>query len=274
VATNTSPPLSVLDTDFSLVHEALPLIEATTGVDFGGYRLPMVRRRLRAHMLVLGVADEQEYVRQLRQLPALRVAALERITIKVSGFFRNPKAFEQLERMLPSIPEPCVMWVAGCGTGEEAWSLAMLTTHVGMAAMIIATDIDRAALHTAEEGRYSAHALGDLPPWSHALVTPTEGKQIAIDDRLRSRVRFVTHDLTREPPPVTGASLVSCRNVMIYFQSAYQEVARDHLLAALAPGGVLFLGEAEWLPPARLEALHIEHATHRLFRRRTSLFSA
>lgn len=275
LSSSHSVPTHVNAHDQALVDRALPLIAETTGVDFGGYRLPMVSRRLRNHMLALGIDDQGQYVEQLRASRQIREAALERITIKVSRFFRNPASFEVLAQQLRGRTGPADVWVAGCGTGEEVWSLAMLLEATSIDARIVATDIDARSLAFAACGHYPVRVLADIPAAYASQLERRDhaGAAVVIPSRLRERVQFRRHDLTCEAPPVRDALLVSCRNVLIYFERPYQSAAQSSLLEALAPGGILFLGEAEWLVPSSIRTTKVVSATHRLFQRPASVLS-
>lgn len=255
------------DLDLALVEAALPLIAESTGVDFRGYRLPMVSRRLRNHMLALGGIAADKYLEQLRSSDQTRTAALERITIKVSRFFRNPAAFTRLAEALAHQRTERDVWVAGCSTGEEVWSIALLLHEAGIQARIVATDIDTTALQIAARGRYPAEVMRDVPARFAGSFEPSGDHHVQIAGRFRTAVDFVRHDLTREAPPVHDALLVSCRNVMIYFQREYQAAAHHTLLEALTPGGLLLLGEAEWMSSHALGSVSVLSATHRLFQR-------
>jgi chemotaxis protein methyltransferase CheR len=261
----------VTDQDLALVDAALPLIAEATGVDFRGYRLPMVSRRLRNHMLALGVAEHAEYVERLRRSADMRTAALERITIKVSRFFRNPAAFDRLAECLGNAHgtahASADVWIAGCGTGEEVWSIAMLLRQAAIDARILATDIDANAMATAARGRYASSVMNDVPSALRGYLEPATNGQVTVHAELRRMVEFRRHDLTCDAPPVRDALLASCRNVLIYFQRPYQTLAQTSLVQALSPGGLLFLGEAEWLTPDSLGVVQVVSAVHRVFQR-------
>jgi chemotaxis methyl-accepting protein methylase len=243
------------------VEPVLAAVREAIGLDFSCYRPATVRRRIRNRMLMVGAETIEEYFALVSgsRDEAWRLA--ERITIKVSRFYRNAGVFDTIRRdLLPALAarRPRVdVWVAGCGCGEEAWTFAMLLDELGCAGRVVATDIDAAALETAARGAYPAAAAAELPAdlASRGLHTVRSGASVAVSDALRGRVRFELHDLVSAPrPPMPERfALVSCRNVLIYLLRGAQVRALALLRRALDDRGVLVLGEAEW-PVAPIEA--------------------
>jgi chemotaxis methyl-accepting protein methylase len=249
------------------------------GVDFSQYRPATTARRIRNRMLTVGITSVDEYAAFLTAHPGEADALAERLAIKVSRFYRNAVTFDLLrDQVVPMLADtagsgPVRVWCAGCGCGEEAYTLAMLLDDAGIAGGIDATDIDRAALASAERGVYGAAALGDLPPeLAQRYLDPIalEGAvRYRVQDTLRERVRFIWHDVTAGGLPGSETvALVSCRNVLIYLQLPAQKRALRHLCAALGPAAMLVLGEAEW-PAAdqhRDPRLEVIAARARVFR--------
>ncbi len=263
--------------DDNHVTEMLGIVLRETGVDFFRYRRPTVLRRIHNRMMSLRIACPDAYLARLRSDPAESAGLAERITIKVSRFYRNAATFDLLRReVLPALvrqrgERALRLWSAGCGCGEEAYTLAMLLDELDVEGTVDATDIDPAALSAAACGTYGAAALGELPTDLATQYTehrPGPGDSAyTVRDSIRQRVRFLRHDLTAGGGPRAEAryDLIACRNVLIYLQPPAQHDALAALIGCLGPGGVLCLGEAEW-PPAPLAAsLRTIHQRHRLF---------
>jgi chemotaxis methyl-accepting protein methylase len=270
------PPFQESRTHSASVDAVLALLLERTGLDFSRYRRASVERRIANRMLCARVSSLPEYLTLLESTPEEPARLIERLTIKVSRFYRDPVTFDALRGLvLPALQRargeiPLRIWCAGCGYGEEAWTLAMLLADAGIPGQVLATDVDELALQRARIGSYSADACGDLPEVCTRFLAPGDHRsgRVAVADALRARVRFARHDVTAEAPPEGGGfDLVSCRNVLIYFQRDAQETAARTLAGGLAGDGYLCLGEAEW-PPAGI-AVQFEPLPGRtkLFRR-------
>jgi chemotaxis methyl-accepting protein methylase len=263
-------------------HDAIGAVLAALfrhlGTDFSEYRRPMVERRIASRMRKLGTSTIGDYLRRLEADGNEARALLERVTIKGSRFYRNAATFELLRRVvLPELASqspgrPLQLWSAGCGRGEEAWSLAMLLDEAGLAGDILATDLDEGALATAVLGIYPESAAQELPlalrePYLEPVAGSPPGR-LRVRGSLRPRVRFARHDLLQDGPPALpgGGDLICCRNVLIYLRRSAQERAIACLRAALRPGGWLCLGEAEWPPRVDAAPLEAVDARARLFR--------
>ncbi|HEX7044609.1 MAG TPA: protein-glutamate O-methyltransferase CheR [Burkholderiales bacterium] len=241
-----------------LLATVLDVLRERTGCDFSRYRPATIQRRVRNRMISLGVATLHEYLARLEAVEDEAVHLLARLTIKVSRFYRNSATFEALRRRV--IPEmarqragaPLRIWSAGCGNGEEAYSLAMLLEEADVAGSVDASDIDPMALATAVAGVYPAEACQELPAELAARYLErrcVRGRErYAVRQALRRRVRFVRHDLTSgAPAPGSGAfDLVCCRNVLIYLDRGAQQQVLARLRRAVVPDGFLCLGEAEF----------------------------
>jgi chemotaxis methyl-accepting protein methylase len=264
----------------NLAH-VLEVLHARTGVDFASYRPAMLERRIARHFATSGAASSEDYLRELQGSPGAAFRLLENITIKVSRFYRHAPTFDHLGRVLEQLAHerrgrPLRIWCAGCGSGEEAHTLAILLEHAGIDGFIDATDVDSAALDKARVGVYPISATVELPP---ALLTKYLEPIVSRDqpayrahDNVRARIHFSRHDITSDaPPPLEQRfDLVSCRNVLIYFQPSAQAAATQRLLDATEEGGVICFGEAEWpLPQFAAKLQPLPHKT-RMFRVITS----
>lgn len=255
-------------------------LRARSGTDFNGYRLSTVRRRVMNRVVSAGAGTLEGYLARLRADPAEACELLQRLTIKVSRFYRNPAfvppVVAALGHRAARVPgRPLRAWSAGCGRGEEAYTLAILLAELrdgGEGFEVIGSDLDPAALRAARAARYAPEAVADLPAplRDRHLEACAPGGLLAVRPATRGRVRYVLHDLTEAlaPPDGGGFDLVACRNTLIYFRPEVQARVERLLLRGLAPGGLLWLGEAEWPSPRALARLEAVDARARLFRRR------
>jgi chemotaxis methyl-accepting protein methylase len=269
--------------DLALLRRMLSLVRERRGLDFGSYRVATMLRRVRNRMIAANVRTLPEYLRRLESDPAEADALLERLTIKVSRFFRDPAVFAALREFLPRrraerAGQPLRLWSAGCGQGEEPYSLAILLAEQGPLAAadrVLATDIDPGALAFAERGAYPAAALEDVPEPLRAYYfepeqAPAREPRWMAGAALRDHVDFRGHDLASDAPAPDGGGfdLVCCRNVLIYLQPPLQERVEQRLARSLSKGGLLCLGEAEWLLPAVAARFDVIDRKSRLFRLR------
>ncbi|MBI5519029.1 MAG: PAS domain S-box protein [Desulfovibrio sp.] len=261
------------------IEAILGLVRQSSGHDLSGYRPSSIARRIHKRRLLAGHANLAGYLKALEDDPEeCRQLSLS-LFIGVTAFFRDPEGFAALrEKVLPGLfagrtPDETVrVWVAGCSTGEEAYSLAMLleghmeATGATCDAKIFATDIDQRAVERARAGLYPARAVQHLDAETLERHFTRSGEGYLVTPRLRSRIVFVHHNLLQDPP-FLHMDLVVCRNLLIYLTPPLQERALGLLSGALNPGGCLFLGSAESLD-TQLLRLETVDAKWRLFRSR------
>lgn len=259
-----------------LIGEIVTIVRARTGVDFLNYREPTLERRILNRMATLGIGELEHYLRLLERSEVEADRLLERITIKVSRFYRHRPTFDLLrEQVIPRLAlleRPIRVWSAGCGCGEEAYTLAMLLDEAGLEGSVEATDVDAFALDCAREAHYAEEAADELPAaLRERYLEPVRHARRArrrVCAELKARVRFSRSDLL-EPgalPALAPFDLVCCRNVLIYWLPQAQSRLVANLRAALAPGGYLCLGEAEWPPPCAEAGLQPLVVNGRVFR--------
>lgn len=251
--------------------------------DFGAYHPAVLRRRLQVRLRMLALPDFGAYQAYLAEHPDEITQLLEALSITVSHFFRNPLTFALLqERLIPALiddagPVGVRIWCAGCGQGEEAYSLAILIHDycrqegIVTPVLILASDIDRAALGRAQQGWYRPEALAEVTKGYFDRYFSAEGEGYQVAPPVRALVRFVPHDLTSGTSPPEGVfadyQLILCRNVLIYFNREAGGLVQQQLAAQLSPGGWLVLGEAESLTPALGRSLReVQPGTH-IFRK-------
>lgn len=233
------------------------LLRDRYGIDFAYYKPNTVARRTERRLMLNQSLDLEDYVRRLEESPDELNLLYRDLLIGVTRFFRDREAFERLEKdILPealssiSPDEEFRAWVAGCATGEEAYSLAILLLECmekmrrPMKAKIFATDVHRASLDFASQGIYSEAALEELAPERVARHFVHKGDGFHVSQELRQVVVFAQHNIIRDAP-FTKLDLISCRNMIIYFQPLAQRKAISLFHFGLKTGGVLFLGPSE-----------------------------
>jgi chemotaxis methyl-accepting protein methylase len=263
------------------IADILSALELRAGVDFSAYRQPTVERRIRSRMMTLGISSFADYLARLRRCQDEPGRLIERITIKMSRFYRHPPTFDCLrESVLPQLARqrngaPVRIWSLGTGAGEEAYTLAMLLDEAGIPGTIQASDIDAYACESGRGAIYPGSSLIDLPDeLAQRYLQPVEGSRdvrFRVRNDLRGRVRFSVYDATRPgPPPGEGCfDLILCRNLLIYLQLPAQTCVLKHLRCAMSDDGFICLGEAEW-PPRPIAATLQPLASHlRIFRAAT-----
>lgn len=239
------------------LREIMVILRTRTTHDFRHYKRATVLRRLERRMQVNGIVGLQEYRDFLHVHPDETQALLQDMLISVTNFFRDREAFDLLEHeVLPKLvkdrpaDERIRVWSAGCATGEESYSLAMLlqeaaarTPH-GAAFQVFATDIDEQAIAHARNGLYSEAVAGDIPPARLRQFFAREGNQYRIRKELREHMLFAIHNVLSDPP-FSRLDLVCCRNLLIYLDREAQIEILKMFHFALRPGGYLFLGSSE-----------------------------
>jgi two-component system, chemotaxis family, CheB/CheR fusion protein len=234
-------------------------LKRSRGFDFTGYKRPSLVRRVSLRMKATGVDTFREYQDLLEVDPGEFTALFDTLLINVTGFMRDPSAWEFLaSEALPGLvaakgpSDPIRVWSAGCATGEEAYSLAIVLAELlGVDEMrqrvkIYGTDIDEGALTIARHATYPAKAVAALP---EALVTryfEKVGANYVFRKDLRRTVIFGRHDLVHAAP-ISHIDLLACRNTLMYLNSETQAKVLARLHFALEDGGILFLGKAEML---------------------------
>jgi two-component system, chemotaxis family, CheB/CheR fusion protein len=235
----------------------LTQLRMRTGHDFANYKRPTVRRRIDRRVGVTQVDDVVEYAHFIREHPEEARALLKDLLISVTNFFRDRNAFYALEQVvIPKLFEDkgpgghVRVWVAGCATGEEAYSIAMLLTEYAEAMagppsiQVFASDIDETAIQTARAGFYTANDAADVSPERLRRFFTKVRDGYGVRRELREMVLFAQHNLLKAPP-FSHMDLISCRNLLIYLNRAGQEKAMNIFHFALNPGGHLFLGGSE-----------------------------
>jgi two-component system CheB/CheR fusion protein len=242
--------------DEDLLRRVLAHLRVRTGHDFSKYKRSTVLRRIARRMQVTRSDTLQSYYELLRENADEAQALLGDLLISVTTFFRDNEAFEKLHKeALPQLfggdpGETIRVWVCGCATGEEAYSIAMLLAEEAARhelrppIQVFGSDLDSRALALAREGRYPASIESDVGEERLHRFFTREGEGYRVRQELRDMVLFALHDLLKDPP-FSRVDLISCRNVMIYLDRELQEQVCATFHYALNAGGYLLLGSSE-----------------------------
>ena len=263
------------------LRDILTLVRIRTGHDFTWYKRPTLYRRIARRMHVCQTATITEYHRYLRERPSELSSLLRDFLISVTNFFRDPEAYDALARQIvphlfanKGAADPVRVWITGCATGEEAYSIAMLLLehnarlHEPVPIQLFATDIDEDALAEARAGRYPASIAADVSPerLERFFVHETGGYRISRE--LRERVLFSPHNVLRDPP-FSRLDLISCRNLLIYLNREAQDRVLDVFHFGLRATGYLFLGGSESAESVTFKFASVD-TKYRIFARRSS----
>ncbi len=245
-----------LVTDEDVLNKIFSKIREKTKADFTFYKPSTMIRRIERRMMVNQLSDLREYYRFFESTSSEVLTLYRDLLIGVTNFLRDKEAFELLENVyLPEIfssaqSDEIRFWVAGCSTGEEAYSLAILCQEtmdkIGkkIKVKIFATDIDQDAIARAGNGIYPESIVADLNPTLLSRYFNRREDNFHIVSNIRKMVVFAQHNLIKDPP-FTNISFISCRNLLIYFQPILQRKALEYFNFSLNPGGLLFLGSSE-----------------------------
>ncbi|MFO1320797.1 MAG: EAL domain-containing protein [Burkholderiales bacterium] len=251
-------PLDIAASDAAIpvLDKIFRTVKRRDGFDLSLYKAGSVERRLRRRLVATECRTLDHYADLLQSSPEEVDRMVREMLISVTSFFRDPDAFDDLDAELQEViaakpeSEEIRIWVPGCATGEEAYSIAILVCeHLDRlkrdpAVRIFATDLDTTALARARRGVFSMSSLTDLPRHHLARHFDASDSDCRVSKRIRNMVIFSEHNLTRDPP-FLRLDLVSCRNLLIYLQPNVQHRLLESFGYALVPGGLLFLGKAE-----------------------------
>lgn len=226
-------------------------IERSTGINLADYKEAQMKRRLTTLRMKKGYETFSAFYDAMMKDKPLFHEFLDRMTINVSEFWRNPNRWVVLrDKILPILtaqnPGTLKIWSAACSTGEEPYTLAMILSEARMLSRvrIVATDIDDGALNKAKEGVYVERSLKDVPPEVAARYFQEEGSLYRFNENLKREVSFQKQNLLTDRFD-TDYDLIVCRNVMIYFTESAKHKLYQKFAASLKPGGYLFVGSTE-----------------------------
>ncbi|HET6527849.1 MAG TPA: CheR family methyltransferase, partial [Balneolaceae bacterium] len=250
-------PFSLPEDKEEVLSKILAQVRSKTEHDFTHYKRSTVLRRIERRMHINHVDTLAGYLSFLKDHPNEAQELFKDLLITVTNFFRDPEAFKAVEnKVIPKLfkdkgpDDELRVWVPGCATGEEAYSIAMLlreyagTMDDSPQIQVFATDVDEGALNHARQGRYAESITADLTEQRlHRFFTKT-GNEYRVNDELRDMVLFARHNLLGSPP-FSNQDMISCRNLLIYLDRELQGEVFNLFHYALKPEGLLFLGNSD-----------------------------
>lgn len=260
-----------------LLSSTVQQLKESTGIDFSQYKESTLLRQIQRRMAVNGIKTMDIYLQLLVSDISESRALMQNLLVTVTSFFRDTDAFTELTHHLNHharellSAEPFRVWVPGCATGEEAYSIGMIISEamghpsqLSDVLKIFATDLDEQSLLVARKGSYPISAAKSIPFDLKERFTVDKGSQFEISKDLRSCIIFARHNVC-EDPPFPDIDLISCRNLLIYFTPALQERVIDLLSFSLHPGSLLFLGSSESL--GQMSGFRLLNPLYRLYER-------
>ncbi|MCB1980224.1 MAG: EAL domain-containing protein [Burkholderiaceae bacterium] len=268
------------------LSEMLDVLRRRCGIDFSGYKSTTLTRRARQRMARLSVTSSDDYLKSLQEQAGEREALCGELLVNVTEFFRDAQVFRQLEgAVLPDLlrgrdaGDDLRIWCAGCASGEEAYSVAMLALEAAGRlgfhgnVKVFATDLDAPALAQASRGSYGDDCLAPVPEAlrrRYLQADPAGGMRA--DPTLRRHLVFARHNLLSDPP-FTCIDLALCRNLLIYLKPEMQFKALSRLHFALKPQGLLLLGASENVGAFESNAFSAVDRSHKLFRKQPAVLA-
>jgi len=248
-----------LNTHQPAFEALLEYLKRTRGFDFAAYKRSSLIRRINKRLQTIGIENYGDYVDYLEVHPEEFAQLFNTILINVTGFFRDSSAWGFLaQEVIPRLigakkpGEPIRIWSAGCASGEEAYTVAIIlaealgTEEFRQRVKIYATDADEEALNEARQASYSANQIKDVPAELVQKYFEQVNSRYIFHKDLRRSVIFGRHDLIQDAP-ISRVDLILCRNTLMYFNAEAQSKVLNHFDFALNGGGYLFLGKAEVL---------------------------
>jgi chemotaxis protein methyltransferase CheR len=249
------------------------MVNQKLGLNCDGYREEYLRRRFEIRLKETKTNTYGKYVIYLNKNPAEFNLLLSNLAINYTTFFRDSDVYSHIEKTIfPSLfVQPTVkIWSAGCSTGQEPYSLAIMALKVieqrkyACKVTIYASDVDREALADAGKGVYSVNNLEGTEKWMITKYFDKEGNLFKVKDSVKQLVKFGIHDLNK-PYPNQNLDLALCRNVMIYFSREGQQLIHMNIFNALRPGGFFVSGKTEMLsgePAKRFKLSNVQCRTY------------
>jgi two-component system CheB/CheR fusion protein len=252
-------------------------VKRSTGVDFSQYKPSTLRRRIQRRMVLHKLETAGSYLKRLESDHSEVEALYRDLLINVTSFFRDPETFEYLKSdVIPDILKqrqgdlPIRIWVPGCATGEEAYSIAILLLEslgpaAGQPVQIFASDIGKEAIQVARDGQYPENIVADVSPERLQKFFAQSNRGYQISKQVRDVCVFAVQDVTRDPP-FSRVDLICCRNLLIYLGVPLQKKVLATFHYALNPGGYLLLGSSESVE-AGSEAFRQIDKKHKIYSR-------
>jgi two-component system CheB/CheR fusion protein len=265
--------------DDNVVQKILSLIHTHTNHDFSLYKKNTIFRRIERRLSINQIRNSKQYLQLITESPSELEALFKELLIGVTNFFRDPSAFKELERLIMSdiIPHKSSRasvraWIPGCSTGEEAYSIAILlvesmgklNTHLSI--QIFATDLDEDAINIARTGVYPSGISVDVTPERlRTHFTKTENGRYKINKNIRDMIVFAQQNVIQDPP-FTRLDIISCRNLLIYFNQTLQKTIIPIFHYSLNENAILFLGSSESIG-SHMNLFSVQDKKWKIFRR-------
>ncbi len=267
--------------DSAALDDVYAMLEREFGIDFKHYKPSTVTRRIERRLSLSKVEDVQQYLARLHNERGELDVLYRDLLIGVTRFFRNEAAFDLLEtRVLPDLLNKCIpgrplrVWVAGCATGEEAYSIAILlheltSRNPDKSFQIFATDVHKGSIELAGRAFYPEASLVNVSPERRDRYFIRSGGSFQLVPELRQAIVFAAHNVIKDAP-FTRIDLVSCRNMLIYFQPPVQQKVLNQFHFALNRGGIMLLGPSE-SPGTLLKDFETVDQTWRIYRKHSDV---
>ncbi len=251
------------------------------GIDLRSYKINFLKRRIDVRMKARGLSSYTQYLALLNEDPNEYAALFEALSINVTEFFRDRDVFQAFERyVIPQLASrvdgvrELQVWSAGCATGEEAYSIAMMLSEArknygNLRFRIIATDVNPRAIEAAKEGKYPTSIRRNIPPQLLAKYFEPlpDGKHYQVREELRKMITFNVGNLASVQAP-QNLDVVFCRNVMMYFDRELQDKLLTKFHKALKPYGYLILGKSETIMGPTTALFESVMSKERIYRKR------
>lgn len=267
------------------LEKLLRKVNEERGLDLSQYRRPYIERRVAARLRTLNLHSYRQYAAYIDEHPDEYGQLLDVLTINVTDFFRDRTVYEVFStQVLPELLESKLarrqsmirVWSAGCATGEEAYSVAMVLMEAldenshRVLVNVWGTDIDPNALAVAKRGVYPVSELRHIPHRYQVKYVKVEGDTFSIAPQVASRVRFHSLNLFADKP-ISVSDVIFCRNVFIYFDRTQQERILERFWTSLTRGGYLVLGRSEKLAPGVSHRYELVNGKERIYRKPSAL---
>lgn len=267
------------ESEKTAVAGILQAIHHSLGVDFSNYKINTIARRITRRMALMQVDSYKEYLHALKNNRPELEALYQDILINVTSFFRNPEGYNHLkQQVLPSLllgrerNDPLRIWVMGCSTGEEAYSIAIVLAELAEqmgrinSAQVFATDLNSVGIDKARAGIYARNITDHVSPERLRRFFHEIDGGYRVSKAIRETCVFARHDALRDPP-FSRIDMVSCRNVLIYLEQSMQQRMLPLLHYSLEPGGILWLGHSESIGSYR-ELFEVQEPKLKFYRKK------
>lgn len=228
-------------------------VSTLLGMDFSSYKQQRIERRTLSYLRRAEIKDYQELITGLKKNNSLRENFINHVTINTSEFFRNPNSFTFLqEKVFPTLIQektPLKIWSAACSDGCEPYTLTLILHHLRLPPTkysILATDIDTDIISRAQQGTYPEKALRNVPPNLLREYFQQKNHDYTLEKKVRDTIDFKQHNLLKDPF-ARHFDLILCRNFFIYLERATKEKVITKFVSSLRKGGILFLGNTEFI---------------------------